>query len=112
MDSSPKELEPYLRAHMLKMEREDEMAWSFCGAYVRSAVAVAVEHCLNGKKAKSEYIKEPILKNSDKPVEEMSEEELRIQRELFVAKLQAMKANFDLNHKKPEKEGVHEDENS
>lgn len=39
------------------------------GQYTLSAVLVAVEHCLAGKKAKSEYIKEPILKNVSENIE-------------------------------------------
>lgn len=34
------------------------------GMYALSAISVAMEHCLAGKKAKSEYIKEPFLTNS------------------------------------------------
>lgn len=51
------------------------------GQYVLSAVSVAVEHCLAGKKAKREYIKEPILskvcEDDGLTQEEIDERELR-----------------------------------
>lgn len=39
------------------------------------------------------------LEEKNKP---LSEEEMDRQRELFVAKLEAMRVNFELNHKKKE----------
>lgn len=61
MASCPKELEPDIRAHRLKMRVMDEQMWMM-GMYVQSAVATAIEHNLAGKKAKSEYVKEPMLR--------------------------------------------------
>lgn len=95
MDSSPKELAPYIKAHSLRMEEMDRVIWSSCGNYVLSAVFVAVERCLNGKKASSKYVEKPVF--SIQKEEEFTEEELQKQRELFVAKLMVMKSNFELN---------------
>ena len=39
----------------------DSIIHAVCGNYILSAVSVAVEHCLAGRKAKTEYIKEPIM---------------------------------------------------
>lgn len=61
MHSTPKVLKAYDKAHMMKIELLDSLAWQFCGNYVLSAVAVAVEHCLAGRKAQSEYVKEPMF---------------------------------------------------
>ena len=47
----------------MKLRMQDEQMW-LMGQYTLSAVSVAVEHCLAGRKAKSEYIKEPILLKS------------------------------------------------
>ena len=95
MHSTPKVLEAYSKAYLLKLQGVDRMAWMFCGNYVVSAVAVAVEACLAGKTAKGEYIGEPVLQKN-KPLDE---EEIQRQRELFVAQLCAMKTNFDNNCK-------------
>lgn len=63
-----------------KIKQEDYLAW-VNGRYTMSAVATAVEHCLNGRKAKSEYIKEPLfLKNFEDyglTEEEIYERELK-----------------------------------
>lgn len=51
------------------------------GMYVLSAVSVAIERNLAGKKAKSEYIKEPLLskvfENEGLTEEEIMEKEIR-----------------------------------
>jgi len=104
MHSTPKVLNAYGEAYKIKLKTLDRLAWQFCGSYVLSAVAVAVEHCLAGKKAKSEFVKEPMLEKLEDANKSMTETELQKQRELFVARLEAMKANFDLNHK-PKKTG-------
>ena len=62
--SSPSDLEPYGKAHKLEITEKDSIFHAVCGSYVLSAVSVAIEHCLSGQKAKSEYIKEPIMKNA------------------------------------------------
>lgn len=95
--SSPADMEPYLKAHKEELKEKDYLAW-LQGQYTLSAVSVAVEHCLAGRKAKSKYIKKPLLQELEERNEPMTEEEIQRQRELFVAKLQAMKTNFELNH--------------
>lgn len=95
--SSPADMEPYLKAHKEELKEKDYLAW-LSNQYTLSAVLVAVEHCLVGRKAKSKYIKKPLLKELEEQNEPMTEEEIQRQRELFVAKLQAMKTNFELNN--------------
>lgn len=95
--SSPADMEPYLKVHKEELKEKDYLAW-LQGQYTLSAVSVAVEHCLAGRKAKSKYIKKPLLQELEERNEPMAEEEIQRQRELFVAKLQAMKTNFELNH--------------
>lgn len=94
MNSCPKELEPFVEAERLKILRQDEDMWVM-GMYVQSAVAVAIEHCLAGKKAKSKYLENPLRENAEKE-NNVSEEKLKKMREEFVAQLMLMKANFDL----------------
>lgn len=49
-----------LIGHRERMRMQDEQMW-LMGQYVLNAVSVAIEHGFAGKKAKSEYIKEPML---------------------------------------------------
>lgn len=85
MDSCPKELEPYDRAHKLKEKRIDEYMW-IMGLYIKSSIASVMDK-------RYTYEKEPFLRSREI---DTSEEGLRKQRELFVAKLEAMGANFEL----------------
>ena len=103
MDSCPKELEPYDKAHKQKLIEQDYLQHLWWGNYGVSAVSVSVEHCLAGRKAKSKFIEKPMLQEFEEQKKELTEEELKKQRELFVARLEAMKTNFELNH--PKKEG-------
>lgn len=95
--SSPADMKPYLKAHGEELKEKDYLAW-LSNQYTISAVSVAVEHCLAGRKAKSKYIKKPILQELEQRKNPITEEEIQRQRELFVAKLQTMKTNFELNH--------------
>ena len=104
MHATPRVLEAYRKAFDIKIKMIDQLAWQIGGNYLLSAVSVAVEHCLAGKKAKSEYIKEPVSKTARAEEGKLSEEELQRQRELFVAKLEVMKTNFELNHKPKKQE--------
>lgn len=98
MESCPKELEPFVEAEKLKVLKRDEDMWVM-GMYVQNAVAVAVEHCLAGKKAKSKYLEMPLREKAEKE-NNVSEEKLQKQREQFVAQLMIMKTNFELNNAK------------
>lgn len=101
-ESCPSELEPYEIAYKMKLKQTDSFAYAWVGSYVASAVTVAVDYCLNGRKARSEYIKEQLMKDD----ETERENKLKKEREKFMAGLMAMKANFELNH--PKKEVDHE----
>lgn len=59
-EMNPRIIKLLLKGHEEKIKEQDYMAW-LSNQYTLSAVSVAVEHCLFGRKAKSEYIKEPIL---------------------------------------------------
>jgi len=91
--SCPADLEPYKEAHNLEVREADNLAYAFCGNYVLSAVAVAVERNLAGRKSKAEYIKDPILKDYGISDEEKKQKQI----DLFVAKMEIMKANFERN---------------
>lgn len=70
------------------------------GTYGLSAVSVAVEHCLAGRKAKSKYIEKPVLseiqeRNSNKI---LTEDEKQAQLDKFVMSLKIMESNFKAEH--------------
>lgn len=94
---TPKTLKAHHKAYVIKEKHIDEMIWSVCGNYVLSAVAVAVENCLAGKKARLKYIEKPLSEANKE--EKYTEEELQKQREMFVMMLNIKKANFELNSK-------------
>lgn len=95
-------MEVYEKAREIEMKENDRIIHAVCGTYVMSAVFTAVEHCLGGKKAKSKYTDKLLMQEIEK--NDMTEEELQKQRELFVAKLQVMKTNFELSNKGNENE--------
>lgn len=81
MDSCPKELEPYDKAHKNKIIEQDYLQHMWWGNYGISALIVAINRCFGGKDSNAEYIKEPILskafENDNLTEEEIQEKELR-----------------------------------
>ena len=81
MESCPKELEPFDKAHKKKIEEQDVLQHLWWGNYGVSALIVAIDRCFSGKKSKAKYIKEPILsktfENDGLTEEEIQEKELR-----------------------------------
>lgn len=78
----------------MKRKRADEEAWRN-GFYMMSAINKA----LGGKKAK--YLEEPLMESvEDQGVsdENMTEAQKKKAREMLLAKLQIMQANFEMNH--------------
>ena len=89
------------KGHEEKIKEQDYLAW-ISNQYTLSAVSVAVEHCLAGRKAKSKYIEEPILHNIGDGTKEstpMTDEEKKQQTEQLFMKLRIMGTNFNMNHK-------------
>ena len=76
--SCPADLEPYAKAYELEQRHKDTMAWSVCGSYLLSAVGVAVEHCLAGRNARSEYINRPLFRNDEINEYGESQEEIAV----------------------------------
>ena len=90
-----------LKGHEEKIKEQDYMLW-LSNQYTLSAVSVAVEHCLAGRKAKSKYIEKPIMQEIEKKKQEnkpLTEEEKKRQTEQLFLRLRIMGANFNLNHK-------------
>ena len=89
----PSDLEPYRDAHNIEVREADSLVYAFCGNYVLSAVAVAVERNLAGKKSKSNFVDRPMLQEFGMSEEERKQKQI----DLFVAKMEIMKMNFDAN---------------
>lgn len=100
--SCPADLEPYAQAHKMEVMENDTIIHAVCGNYVLSAVSVAVERCLAGKKAKLQYVKQPLLQEIKTQEENQISEEKRIEMENYklAMSLRVMQANFEINKKK------------
>lgn len=57
---NPHIIQNLMEGHRMKQRMQDEQMW-LMGMYIQSAVSVAVEHNLQGRKAKSKYIEKPFL---------------------------------------------------
>lgn len=101
---TPKKIEAFKKAYELKRKIDDEKAY-IQGIYTLKALEVSLSHLAAGfanKKSDAKYFDEPLLSGKNNNGE-LSEEEKQRQREAFVAMLETMKTNFELNHKKKEK---------
>lgn len=99
---NPHIIKLHIKGQEEKIKHTDYINW-LNGIYTQRAVCVAVEHCLAGNKAKSEYIEKPILQEMEEKrqieVGELSEEEKKRQTEQFFMKLRIMGANHKLANK-------------
>lgn len=86
---NPYKLEQCIKGYNLKRKARDEEAWLWVGKYVTSSLQVVLDQAFNGRQATSKYPQEPILTNPKVDFEEMSEEELEIQRSIAFAQLTA-----------------------
>lgn len=103
---NPHIIKLHIRGEEERIKRLDSINW-MNGIYTQSAVGVAVEHCLSGKKARSKYIEKPMLQEAEekKQIEsgELNEEDKRRQTEQFFMKLRIMGANHKLANKQGDK---------
>ena len=102
MDSCPKELESYDKAHEKEIKRQDYLQHLWWGTYGISALSFAVEHCIFGKKAKSKFIEKPIFSEIQEKAREdipLTEEEKRKKTEELFMQLRIMGMNHKRNHK-------------
>jgi hypothetical protein len=76
---TPAQLGYCIKGHELKRKEQDSDMWHFAGTYGISALIYAIDRCLNGKKARSEYIKKPVsilLEEESKPKSKESNEDV------------------------------------
>lgn len=91
----------YARAYKDKAEsdlHEKNMLAHLQGMYIAEAIMATVGNALSGKSGKKHKYPDKPYELNTSIQEEMNEKEMQKQRELFVAKLMAMQANFELNH--------------
>ena len=97
---NPRILKIYIEGYKNKIEKRleyDNYISYLSGVYVRDALASTVGNMFSKKGAKPiEYPKEPYPVTQSQQ-ERNEEQEIERQRELFLAKLQAMQANFELS---------------
>lgn len=96
--SCPADMRVYVKAHESEIGDMDMYVWSAVGTYVYSAVGTAIDNVLHGKKSHAKYMDKPILDTEQRKA--LVERDIQKQRELFVAKLETMKANWDMSHGK------------
>lgn len=105
MNSCPRELKPFLESYKIRRKMLDEQMW-ILGQYIGSALDSTVCNAFlwrrKGEKA-HRYIEMPFMQKMEEQRKPLSKDELQRQRELFVAKLEVMKTNFELSH--PKKQG-------
>ena len=86
-----------------RIEEKDALMHFWWGTYGLSALGVAIEHCFNGKNAKSKYIENPLWSERQedqcKKEEKLTEEEKKKQTEMFFTKLRVLEANHKLTKK-------------
>lgn len=99
---NPRKLERYEEGFKIRKDMLDEDMWHM-GIYIMRSVGVAVEHCLSGSKAKSEYFNEPICAKKGgrkgEPERELTEEEKKQAREQVLMQLKIMMSNFNTSKK-------------
>lgn len=96
--SCPAELEPYAKAYDLYLKEQDALSWEL-GVYFSSAMTTAIDHALNGRKAKSEYIDKPIFSHIGDSERELTEDEKERRVNLFFKQQNAMRINWKRSHR-------------
>lgn len=99
LEGTPNDLKPFIDAFNLKVKMQDQQSWMH-NMYTMGAVFVAIDKAINGKKAKSKYFDEPMLSKTNEEKKELTEDEIKDQREQLLSKLKIMQKNFEMNHKK------------
>lgn len=101
MHSLPIDLNAFFIAHKLRQDMRDEQMW-FMGKYVEIAVEVAIDHALNGRKARSKYLEKPFMQeelSKNKVEKQMTKSQLEKSAENVFLQLGIMGANFNRQKK-------------
>lgn len=95
--SNPAIIEVWEEAWKMQENRRNELIHAWVGNYGISALVYAVEHCLNGKKAKSEYIDKPVQLFEKTQKEQEADQKKALAG--FVAWANMTKKDFDRRNK-------------
>ena len=96
-----KQIRHIANAYSEKVEEEFKIADTMAfiqGRYIVDALLCTVGNMLGGKQADYSYPEQPYSSNGKE--EQLSEDEIQKQREQFIAMLQTMESNFNLNKEK------------
>ena len=95
--ANPAIIDVWEEAWKRQENRKNELIHAWVGEYGISALVFAIDHCLNGKKARSKYMEKPIR------LFELTESEKKAQKEnatdMFIAWANATKASYDVKNK-------------
>lgn len=81
----------------MREKRADAERWHM-GMYDLSAFSTALSMALAGKKSKAKYVDKPFLQQPEAiPDEELTEEQIKKERQKLLMALQVSQANFELN---------------
>ena len=105
---TPKQLTLCVKGHKRRLEEEDRLVWQWFGVYGTTAVMTAMDRCLNGRKAKSQYIDKPLMAKDEAAdgEKELTQEEKDRLLKKFMRSMEIRKFNFDLTHKKNDSNGT------
>lgn len=93
LDSNPKKLEPYTKAHIMEEKRKDKHNWEL-GLYIRSAIASSMTE-------KNKYIEKPMYEDFE--VErELTEDEKEVQVRMFFSNIESLGREFNESKGKSE----------
>lgn len=99
MDACPVEVEYVFEAQKIRKRLDDQSNWEL-GMYIESAVATAVEHNLAGRKARSEYVKEPLMRTVER--DDNEKRKLKDNNKLLMATLSTWAKNWQREHQSEE----------
>ena len=97
-DGTPYDLEPYVAAHTLRLEREDHNNYNL-GMYILSAVGTVIGQAFGNKKAS--YIEKPFtdMAKEQEKLNNLTEEDKKRYAELLFAQLGSMQHSFEREKK-------------
>ena len=105
-DSTPKSLEVYAKADLIRRKNEDEALYRN-GLYTLNAVMVVVDRALSGRKARAKYLDEPLLETAQKQIDakraergELSKIEEKDYVDKVFRQLEIIGHNFNMSHNK------------
>lgn len=90
-------IQAYEKSYKATQKQIDEHNYNL-GIYFYSAISLALDQAFNGKKAQSEYIKQPMLANileAKKVEKQLTEEDIQKMREEKVLRRKINKVNYD-----------------